>query len=364
MKKRYSIPLVILLILAVLAGSAYFVFHHYVSMLNRVPLGGDAEAVLSDATAQGSGELEDDLPDDADAPEAERPAEAVPEDAAQPVTEILEESGLITAGVRNILLIGVDNDYLPGMKQLGNADGLIIASINENSKKIVLSSIMRDTYVRSALRNAGTKITLIYHEEGTNGLVRAVEKNFQVPIDNYVLVNYINVVDIIDALGGMELELTKDEIIYMAEKIQSVNLLVGQKAGANKISVKEAGKPLLLNGVQVAAYLRVRLAGDGDAERTERARRVLNGCFEKMKGLSLSEYNKMAQTILPCITTDLDEGDILSILMNGRSYLRYSRESLRIPIDESFTSTGKKNGSMLMIDYEMNREYLHTAIYG
>ena len=100
--------------------------------------------------------------------------------------------------VRNILLIGVDNDNREGMQSRGNADGLILLSINEKTKQVILTSLMRDIDVLLP-EGYHTKITLSYYFRGIPGLIEVVERNFNVPIDNYVLVNYLNLIDIVDA---------------------------------------------------------------------------------------------------------------------------------------------------------------------
>ena len=269
-------------------------------------------------------------------------------------------SGGADRDVTNILLIGVDNDYAPGMDDLGNADGLIIVSINKNTRQIVLSSLMRDIKV-TVPDGYATKITLAYHEGGTGVLIDTIESNFGVPIDSYVLVNYLNVIDLVEAVGGITLELTESELYWMQPKIRNLNVLLGQDEEANLIDPAEAGT-LTLNGIQTAAYLRIRYAGNNDFERTERARRVLLQIAARATEMGAGAIGGLAEELLPQIKTDLSRGELLSLLLGAPGYMKYETVSLRIPIDGSWYDSNDGN-AMLVLDMEANRDYLHRAIY-
>ena len=309
-----TVIMAIILVLVILFGAFFMLFEHYYSKMNFLNVAGDGNT-----------------------------------DYVAP-----------TSGVYNVLLIGVDNDNLPGLDELGNADGLVILSINKTTRQVVMTSLMRDIYV-SIPDQFNTKLTMSYHYGGVPMLIDTIEANFGVPIDNYALVNYIDVVNIVDAFGGVEIDLREDEIYAMEGKIANVNVLMGLDPSANAISQSQAG-PITLNGVQTAAYLRVRMAGHGDYERTERARRVLGQLVEKARGMSVSELNDMADVVLPCITTDLTEGQILSLLVNAPQYMKYEMVSSRIPIEGS-SYGADMNGYYLIVDYEVNREYLYNSIY-
>ena len=274
-------------------------------------------------------------------------------------TEHLTESDK-NEEVRNILLIGVDNDYLEGIEQRGNADGLVLLSINQNTKKIVMTSLLRDIDV--PLDNGGhTKLTLAYPMGGTQLLVDVIEKNFDIPIDNYVLVNYLNIIEIVDAFGGIQVDVTEDELYWMQEKIYNLNILTQNEPYANIIPQDQSGV-LNLNGIQTVAYMRIRYAGNGDYERTDRIRVVVMQLKEKARHMSLSELKKMADIVLPCIQTDLSAGDLLSLIANSFRYLKYEMVSNRVPIDGSFYET-ESVGSEVIVDFSVNREYLQRVIY-
>lgn len=267
-----------------------------------------------------------------------------------------------SADVVNLLLIGVDNDDAAGMEDRGNADGLMILSVNKSTKQVVLSSLMRDVKVSVPGAGYKTKLTLVYHYEGLEALIDTIEQNFGVPIDNYVMVNYLSVVDMVDAMGGVELEVTSDELYWMEPKIRNLNILLGRDGDANLIDPSQAGT-LTLNGIQTAAFLRIRYAGDGDFDRTERARTVLMALAAKARDLKLTELFGLADRMLPQITTDLSQTRMLSLLMGAPKYLGYEMVSVRVPIDDSWYFDNNANGSFVIIDFPVNREFLYHSIY-
>lgn len=325
------IPAVILI---VLLGGSYLTFHYFYSRLN---ISSGEETVSS-----WMGERTETIID-----------EAVPCGEAQDYS-----NGEVT----NILLIGVDNDNLEGLEERGNADGLMILSINRSTRKIVLSSLMRDVKVRVPGAGYKTKLTLVYHYEGVETLLETIEQNFGVLIDNYVMVNYLAVVDLVDAMGGVELEVTSDELYWMESKIKNLNILMGQAGEANLIEPSQAGN-LTLNGIQTAAFLRIRYAGDGDFDRTGRARTVLMALVNKARELKMTEMLGLVDRMLPQITTDLSQTGVLSLLTNLTEYLKYDMVSNRVPIDDSWYYENSSNGSFIIIDESENREFLYRSIY-
>lgn len=324
-------------VLAVLIGAGYLCFSYFYSRLNFQLSKEDIISTLKENISSGDVEAGEELPID-------------------------EGWDYKSADVMNLLLIGVDNDYYDGMNDRGNADGLMILSVNKSTKQIVLSSLMRDVKVSVPGAGYKTKLTLVYHYEGLETLIDTIEQNFGVPIDNYIMVNYLSVVDMVDAMGGIELEVTSDELYWMEPKIKNLNLLLGQDGEANLIDPAQAGT-LTLNGIQTAAYLRIRYAGNGDFDRTERARIVLMALAEKARGMKMKEMLGLADRVLPQITTDLSQTRTFSLLVSLPKYLGYDMVSNRIPIDDSWYFENNSNGSFVIIDYPVNREFLYRSIY-
>lgn len=260
--------------------------------------------------------------------------------------------------VINILLVGVDNNYLPGMEQRGNADGIIILSLNKDTKKIVTTSVLRDTRISTA-DGVSDKATMVYHNHGLDTLVDALEYTFQIKLDNYVMVNYLNVIDIVDAAGGVTVDLKAESIDEMAIKMKNINYLVGDPEDSDILSYDDVGT-ITLNGKQAAAYMRLRSTSENDFGRTAKIREVLSGLKTQLMGMGLSELNSFADVVLENITTDLSSSDMMSLVFSAPKYMKYDVVTNRIPIDGGYTG----DGSYLYPDLEKNRQALYEGIYG
>lgn len=265
-------------------------------------------------------------------------------------------------GVTNILVIGADNDVGSGMDSPGNGDGLVIVSINNTKKQITLTSLMRDIRVVKPSNGYATKLTLAYHDGGPELLIECIEANMGIDIDNYVRVNYHDVVKIIDASGGIKVDLVEEEIKYMNDKIEAVAKTVGADWIGNKIPEGTTG-PYKLNGVQAAGYMRVRvLEGDGDLGRTFRIRTVLMGVKDNVRRMGLIRLGNFANVVLPCITTDMQQDDIAMHLVKLSKYLKYDFVSNRIPADDTFYYSNDGH-AYTMVDFEANREIFLNTVY-
>lgn len=304
--------------------------------------------------------LAEDIPEEAGTAQHAEPTSNVSRQVRESVrektgsTETLDE-------VINILLIGVDNDYLAGMNDLGNADGVMLLTVNNKTEEIILTSFLRDTRVR--VPNAyDTKLTTTYHKGGVPLLREVFELNFEIPVTSYVLVNYLDIVDIIDSLGGIEAELSRDEIWAMIPKINNINKLVGAEAGSNIIDVEDTGVHMM-NGVQTAAYLRIRPSSTrDDVGRTIRARYVVGQIMDKLKNMSHSELIDFANAFFKEVDTDLSASELFALLDKSDELLNYKTISDRIPLDGAYTSSSDGN-AYAQPDYEVNNKHLFESIY-
>ena len=142
-----------------------------------------------------------------------------------------------------------------------------------------------------------------------------LNKNLDLDITDYVAINFGVVVDVIDALGGVELEITNEEAGYINPYIDEVNNVTGHKS---KHITK--GGTYTLDGVQATAYARIRYTSGGDWKRTERQRTVLSLAAEKAKKASLGELNSLLDTVLGEVSTNLSKKDIASLMSRALSY--------------------------------------------
>lgn len=261
--------------------------------------------------------------------------------------------------VHHILLIGTDtreND------SSGRSDSIILMSINRKTRQIVLTSIMRDIYV-SIPGVGNNRINTAHAYGGPDLLLKTVNENFKLKVDDYIRVNFYAFMDVIDEIGGVLIDVDADEQQIMNNYIQDINDTMGILDNEELLSPADVGL-LRLNGKQALAYSRVRYVKGSDFRRTERQREVLMQVFEEMKKLNLLEMHNVLETLLPEIATNLDEGELLNLLLGAPDYLGYELISFRIPVNGGYENITIDSKSMLGIDIEKNRNALIETIYG
>ena len=251
----------------------------------------------------------------------------------------------------HILVIGCDSRSQGGV---GRSDAMLLFSVNEETEKIHMTSIMRDSYV--AIPGKGNnRLNAAYALGGGSLLLDTVETNFDVNVDKYVAFDFYSFVDIVDCLGGVEINVSEAEIPVLNGYVKELNALNGRPEGTYYVT--ESGLQHL-NGTQALGYSRIRYVGNADFERTSRQRTVVTKAFEKVKGLSLIEINNLLNTFLPQIKTNLTQEEILSLALKALDYLQYDLDSLRLPVDDSYRHMQINGMSVLGIDLEQNRQAL------
>lgn len=259
--------------------------------------------------------------------------------------------------VTNILLIGNDSRE---KNVLGRSDSMIILSINEKSKKIVLTSIMRDCYV-SIPGHGNTRINAAYAFGGPDLLIETIEENFKIKIDSYVGINFEAFVYAVDTIGGVTIEVKPEEVSFLNDNLHVYNQDHGMPL--NDEEVRSSGM-LTLTGKQAISFARIRHVGNSDYERTERQRRILEELIVEAKGSSVSELNRLLKAILPEVTTDISESDMIDLMTDyATTYKNYKIESCRVPVDDSITNLVINGADVLGIDFEQNIDYLKENIF-
>jgi len=231
----------------------------------------------------------------------------------------------------NIALFGVDSRQ---EVNAGRSDAIMIASFDTKRHKIKVVSIMRDSEVKVA-GHGRTKINHAYSYGGVELAIKTLNQNFDLNIKDYITVNFYQLADVVDAVGGLELEITEAERKNMNVYIAEAAIAVGKKYK----TVKKAGRQVL-TGEQVVAYSRIRYVGNSDFQRTERQREVIQKVFEKVMDTSPLRYPSLLSSVLPMIETSLSNSDILDIasklLLSGKPEF----EQGRFPLDGSYHSSG------------------------
>lgn len=208
-----------------------------------------------------------------------------------------------TNKIKNIALFGIDATD----GETGRSDSIMIATLDPVHNKLKLTSIMRDSYVN--IDGYGMdKINHAYAYGGPELSIRTINENFGLNIEDFVSVNFSSLPKIIDILGGIELEITNEELEYINSYIDSINIVDSTNASHITYSGTQH-----VSGVQALAYSRIRYTSGGDYERTQRHRTVLSAVFNKLSAAPLSSYNSLLNEILPYVQTNLSAADIMAL---------------------------------------------------
>ena len=330
-----------LVLIVILLMSGYMIIQGYINKANYVD---DKEVIRqSDVSvvydASGSDSNESDI-----------------EYANQNLEKNLTGGVLSADHVTNILLIGTDRR---DESWYGNSDSIILVSINNKTKQIIMTSIMRDTY--AAIPDYGnSKINLSHALGGGPLLVQTVEQNFRIDIDYYVSINFEGFMNVIDQIGGIPMTLSEDEVRVANNYIRDMNKILGLPEGSGMLS---GGGHYTLTGKQALAYSRIRYVGNADYERTERQRNVLTEVFNKAKTLNAVQLNDLANAFLPNLTHNIPANDVLGLIIDLPTLISYNIGSERIPYDGLYQSMNINGQGMLVPDWESTIQKLQSTIY-
>lgn len=228
----------------------------------------------------------------------------------------------------NILLVGLDSRK---DNYTGRSDSMILCTINKKSKKFVMTSFLRDSYV-TIPGHGKDKLNAAYALGGSTLLTNTIYENFGIVVDRVAVFNFLFVIDVIDYLGGVTVDVTAEELPYLNMYIHDQNEELYNLANPNKGQINSGPGTYNLDGNQALGYARIRYVGT-DVARSERQRLVLSECIEKCKNLSTGQLNDMMTTFLPRIKTDLTSGDCLSLLSTLLRAGSYETLSMAIPTD-------------------------------
>lgn len=273
------------------------------------------------------------------------------------VNEGLDTSGM--KGYTTLALFGIDN-RTNGNFQSGNSDTMIIVSINNKSGEIKMASLYRDTYLdigegkfrkaNAAYGSGNAEVT------GPERAINMMNRNLDLDISDYVAVDFNALVEVIDLLGGIDLEVTEEEAGYMNSYIDEITGVTGKQ------SAHVGGGMQTLDGVQATAYARVRYTTGWDFKRTERQRLVIQKMFEKAKSASLGTLNSILDAALPDVSTSLSNTELLGLMMKLNKY--NMGENTGFPFDHAGVSAGSLGEVVVAVDLAANVRQLHQFLYG
>lgn len=267
--------------------------------------------------------------------------------------------------VTNILLIGSDTR---SENEFGRTDSMILLSVNSSKKTVTMTSFMRDMYVEIHGRNHNgeeidfwDKLNAAYVYGGAELLMDTIEYNFDISVDDYVYIDFFAFVDIVDAIGGIEVEVSDEEAEGMKPPMSEQNKIMGLPKGTDYL---EHGGKLRLNGNQALAYARLRYVGNADFQRTERQRAVIGKIIEKVKKSDPLTINRFAKTTFSNLTSNMSKAELMIMAYRGVFSMKYEMKSLRLPADGSYSYGMHGDQSTLDVDLDACRQLLKDEIYG
>ena len=254
----------------------------------------------------------------------------------------------------NVLLLGCDsytkNDYQ-------RTDSMIIVSINAAKGQVKLTSLMRDTWIPVPGSKNHRKLTELCAVGGPELTIRAINESFGMNISDYALISMEGMAEIIDLIGGLDLDVTEEERKALNKGLFDLSPLSGMEP------LEQSGEGVHLNGNQATAFARIRKI-DSDYVRTERQRTVLLAIADKIKnGASAGTLLTIVTTLMGYVDTNLSLTEIMTIASVGMKLDLSTVEQYRVPVDGTFDS-GTFNGVWcIKPNFEKNTDLLHSFIY-
>ncbi len=268
-------------------------------------------------------------------------------------SEVSERASSMRGDQINVLLIG--QDAREG-EEAQRSDTMILCTINKKNHTVILTSFMRDMYV-DIPGHGGNRINAAYAIGGVDLLDQTIEENFGVTIDGNAMVDLTSFLESMTAVGDIEMELNAEEAAYMMEHPEA--------GTATDISDEVWDLHEGVNSLtpaQALCYARMRYVGNSDWERTERQRKLIMACVNKVKSGHLMQGIKMANNIAPCISSDLSKTGFLKL---GWGFIRGGgMQSYRLPVDGTYYNDNINGMAVLVPDIGTNQNYLQEYMSG
>jgi LCP family protein required for cell wall assembly len=253
-----------------------------------------------------------------------------------------------------VALFGLDSRDTDGLSG-ANSDVIILASINNKTGDINLISVYRDTYLKTG-DNRYRKVNEAYAIGGPKKAVEVLNENLDLQIDDYVAVNWKAVATAINILGGVDIEITKDELKYINGYItETVN-----STGIGSYQIHETGLQHL-DGIQAVAYSRIRYTAGNDYKRTERQRTVLAAVLDKAKHSDWTTLNNIIVTVFPMTSSSIDTNDVIAAAMNVTNYKIIKTGGFPFDVIEKNVD---KQDFVFPNTLESNVSEMHNFLYG
>lgn len=262
-----------------------------------------------------------------------------------------------TKGYTTIALYGVDSRD-SNLDTGTNSDAIILLSINKDTKEVKMVSVYRDTLLQIQSDSQTThKVNYAYQLGGALMSINTLNANLDLAISDYITVDFNAMADIINALGGVEVTVTEDEVNNLNKNLaEQIGI-----SGKYSEGVHEAGTKVL-SGQQAVAYSRIRSTGKGDITRTMRQRTVLLGLVNKMINADSKMISNLIDVSFSCISTSLTKDEVTSLAKDIADYKITG--NIGFPFAYTPMSLDGKGSVIVAADLNANVTALHEYLYG
>ena len=253
--------------------------------------------------------------------------------------------------VKHYLLLGEDG-YAEQLTDDARTDTIVVVTLDQKYGRVIMTSILRDSRIDNPRGNP-TKANLLYKYHGFDGVIACIERELDIQIEGAVLINFENVKPVIDAMGGVDIEIDINECLM----IRSILL-------NNDPNLPEGPGLTHMTGRIALAYMRDRSSGSGDFSRTERQRKVVSQLFSKCRGLSLMELIGVYNEVSSGMRMTLSALNILGAISSGYKLMANGADFTEFHIPQPGTySYGTVGGSSaLEVRWKANRERFHALL--
>lgn len=270
--------------------------------------------------------------------------------------DLADDTLLKMKGYTNIALFGLDN-RASGDYATGHSDTIMIASINNKTKEIRLVSVYRDSYLRIDSEEHYSKANSAYYRGGPKQAVKMLNSNLDLNITEYVSVDWAALVQAIDAIGGIEIELTAQEAELINAYIHEIDAMMGTSSS----TVTGEGVKTL-TGAQATSYTRIRKTSGDDFKRSSRQRIVIEAMLNKAKSASAGTLLEICNVVFDDISTSLELSEILGLAMHIKEYQIVSTSGF--PFEMTTRTISNVGDSVIPIVLENNVRKLHRYLFG
>lgn len=263
---------------------------------------------------------------------------------------------LTNAKLYNVLIVGVDsrrNDYA------GRSDAMVVLTVNPLSQKVVMTSLLRDSYV-DIPGHGQERLNEAYNFGGTSLLKKTIRQNYGIRIDAFMVVNFGDLIEFVDDIGGVEMTVTKKEVPVINKYTSDQNKeIYGRKDNPDALPVK--GGTYRFNGMQALAYARVRYVGL-DFGRTERQRKVLSAAVKQLLSLPVDKQVQVIAKYMLRVKTDLTVPELLYLILVFATLDQYETSSIALPVEGTYKYQRVNGKEVIAVDLAANRAAWTAAV--